>query len=245
MTMSGLSKSVEDLYATFSPYRLGDDFVGCDHCVSAKKSAKLAATPLRNLTYDDLESYARKAMSTWGDVRHFKHFLPRLLELAIEHRDEFLDLAVVFGKLRYAKWQTWQPREVKCVDAYLREYWSYQLSLDIDNPHSDAIDTVLCAESNALDSVEPLLTAWLAEDLISAKKHLAAFVLCNDDYLLRKHRLSNAFWDYGASPHSEVLHWLRSPAVSAYLANAELPEEFAAAKYQLEAVRAALEEATT
>lgn len=243
--MTKLIETTERLYETFAPYRIGDDFVGCDCCVSAERSTKLAETPLRKLTYEDMEHYASKAMSTWGDVRHFKHFLPRLFELAIEHRDKFLDLAVVFGKLRYAHWQTWPPREVACVDEYLRAYWTYQLNLDIDSPQGDAIDTVLCAEANALESVEPLLTAWLAKDSISAKKHLAAFVLGNDDYLLRKHKLSNAFWDYEAKPHSEVLRWLRSQEVSAYLGNAELPEEFAPAKHQLEAVSAALEEAAT
>ncbi len=243
--MKTLSEATEQLYATFSPYRGGEDFVGCDCCVSTEQSKKLAGTPLRELTYEDLERYARKAMSTWGDVKNFKHFLPRLLELAIEHRDEFLDLAVVFGKLRCAHWQSWPPREVACVDDYLRAYWVYQLKLEIDSPQSDAIDTVLCAEGNALESVKPLLTAWLAEESISAKKHLAAFVIGNDDYLLSKHKLSNAFWDFGARPHGEVLRWLRSQDVLAYLGNAELPEEFAPAKHQLEAVRAALEETAT
>ncbi|TWT87178.1 hypothetical protein Mal64_27140 [Pseudobythopirellula maris] len=243
--MTKLAETIERLYATFAPYRVGDDFVGCDCCVSPEESGELASRPVRELTYEDLEHYSRSAMSTWGDVRHFKHFLPRLMELAVEYRDEFLDLAVVFGKLRYAQWQAWPPTEVNRVDEYLREYWAYQLSLDLDSPHSDAIDTVLCAEGCALESVEPLLSAWLAEDSISAKKHLAAFVLCNDDYLLRKHRLANAFWDDRTVPHEEVLLWLRLPEVAEYLASGELPDEFAPAAHQLETVQAALAEAAT
>lgn len=243
--MHDLNKAVESLYTTFSPYRIGDDFVGCDCCVSPERSAKLAAKPLRSLAYEDLEHYATKAMSTWGDVRHFKQFLPKLLELTIEHRDEFLDLAVVFGKLAYAQWNSWPPQETRAVDRFLHIYWKYQLNLDIDSPHNDAIDTVLCAEASALESVEPLLAYWLAEDAVSAKKHLAAFVLGNDDSLLRKHRLSNAFWNYEAIPHGEVLLWLRTAEVSAYLGNAQLPEEFEPAKHQLEAVRSALGEITT
>ncbi len=240
--MEKLCEAIERLYETFTSYRVGDDFVGCDYGNSAGESAQLASKPLRRLTCDDLERYARKAMSTWGDVGHFKHFLPRLLELVVDHRDEFLDLAVVFGKLRHARWQSWPPREVNCVDEYLREYWTYQLSLDIATPSSDAIDTVLCAEANALESVEPLLTAWLADGSPSAKKHLAAFVLGNDDDLLRKHKLSNAFWDHGARPHSEVLGWLRSPEVATYLGTAKLPDEFEPAKHQLEAISAVLAE---
>lgn len=243
--MISMEQAAKGLYETFSPYRVGDDFVGCDCCVSAGESTKLASKPLNLLTYDDLEHYSRSAMSTSGNVRHFKHFLPRLMELAIDHRDDFLDLAVVFGKLRYARWQSWSPREVDAVSVYLRDYWRYQLSLDIENPYSDAIDTVLCAEAAALDSIQHLLAAWLATDSTVARKHLAAFILSNDEELLRKQRLSNAFWDFGATPHGEVLEWLKSPEVSGYLRDAKLPTEFRAATHQLEAVCAALEEART
>jgi hypothetical protein len=243
--MSKLKRSTEQLYKMFSPYRVGNDFVGCECCVAPSESAKLTSKPLRLLTYDDLEHYSSSAMSTWGDVRHFKHFLPRLLELAIEHRDEFLDLAVVFGKLAYARWYSWPPREIDAVDGFLRAYWEYQLTIDIDSPQDDAIDTVLCAEACACESVKPLLTAWLEEESISAKKHLAAFVLGNNDYLLRKQRLANAFWDYRAKPHDEVICWLRSSAVSTYLSNAELPQEFELARCQLDTIRSALGEIPT
>lgn len=239
--MNELKSAVERLYATFSPYRVGDDFVGCDCCVSPKESAKLAAGSLRLLTYDDLEHYSRSAMSTWGNVRHFKHFLPRLLELTIEHRDEFLDLAVVFGKLAYAKWYSWPTGEFDATDEFLRAYWEYQLAQDFANPHDDAIDTVLCAEARAHESVQSLLDSWLRTESNIRRKHLAAFVLANDEYLLKKHRLSNSFWDYGSKAHSEVIAWLKSPEVSDYLNRQELSEGFKVAYYQLEAVRAALE----
>jgi hypothetical protein len=39
-------------------------------------------------------------MTTWGNVDDFKHFLPRILELCIDH-----DLGIhpfgIFGKLKY------------------------------------------------------------------------------------------------------------------------------------------------
>lgn len=238
--MLKLCEATERLYDTFAPYRIGTEPVACDYCVSPEKVARLTAKPLRDLTYDDLELYASKVMTTWGDERHFKHFLPRLMELAVDHRDDFLDLAVLFGKLRYAQWLSWPPGEVKAVDAFLREYWAYQLSLDIDSPFDVAIDTVLCSEASAFDSVQPLLAMWLADESHTANKHLAAFVLGNGDSLLRKQRLVNAFWESERPPHREVLCWLASPEVSAYLGNATLPDEFVPAKYQLELLRAVL-----
>jgi hypothetical protein len=178
-------------------------------------------------------------MSTWGDVRHFKHFLPRLLELAIEHRDDFLDLAVVFGKLSYARWQTWPPQEFEAAERFLNAYWEYQLNQDIDDPGDDAIDTVLCAEANARDSVQSLLDMWLTCDLLSARNHLAAFVLLNANYLLQKQTLWNAFWNRESKSHREVIGWLQSDGVSNYLSEKELTGGFEAARYQLEAIRSA------
>lgn len=235
--MNSIHGAVEALYATFSPYRLGDDFAGCDCCVSPERSAKLAAKPLRDLTYEDLEGYAFKAISTWGDERHFKHFLPRLLELTVDHRDEFVDLAVVFGKLSYANWYSWPKREYETTMGFLDTYWTHQLSLEVAESQLDAIDTVLCAEARARESVQPLLDSWLATDLPSARNHLAAFVLLNGDDLVGKQRLWNSFWNRDSRPYKEVLAWISQDAVSAYLAGATLTGDFAAAPCQLELIR--------
>jgi len=239
--VNSLNDEIENLYTTFSPYRLGDDFVGCDCCVAPERSAKLAKKPLRRLTYDDLEMYASKAMSTWGDVRHFKHFLPRLFELTVDHRDGFLDLAVVFGKLSYGQWQTWPRSEFVVVDSFLRAYWEYQINQDCPRPQDDAIDTVLCAEASAYESVQVLLDTWLPTDSLAVRKHLAAFILWNEDDLLRKQRLSNPFWDRESMAYSEVIAWLRSDETFDYLNNVVLSGGFEVATSQLEAIRAAFE----
>lgn len=72
-----------------------DDFAGCSCCVSDEDCNRLGGTPLKQLTYDDLERYSRKAISKWGEAHHLKHFLLRLLEISIEHRDDFLEEAAI------------------------------------------------------------------------------------------------------------------------------------------------------
>lgn len=240
-----MNDAIDNLYATFAHCRVGDDFTGCDCCVGPEHSAKLAAPPLRDLSYDDLERYSRKAMSTWGNVRHFKHFLPRLLELTVEHRDDFLDLAVVFGKLKYAQCDTWPQREQDAVNGFFDEYWKYQLADSIVGAFEDSIDTVLCAISNALPTVQRFLELWISTRSDNAKRHLAAFILNNDDTLLKKGRLSNAFWDTTGQPHSEVVNWLRSDTLLGYFDGANdsaLVDDFTYAWPQLMAIRSALAE---
>jgi hypothetical protein len=238
-----MNDAIDNLYATFAHCRIVDDFTGCDCCVGPEHSAKLATPPLRELTYADLERYSRKAISTWGNVRHFKHFLPRLLELSIDHRDDFLDLAVVFGKLKYAQFDSWPQQEQNAVNRYFDEYWEYQLDDPVVGAFEDSIDTVLCSLANALSSVQRFLDAWIAKPTENAKRHFAAFILNNDDTLLKKARLSNAFWDTTGQPHTEVVNWLGSDAVYRILIGPEDPvlvDDFEYAWPQLMAIRSAL-----
>jgi hypothetical protein len=238
-----MNDAIENLYAAFAHCRIGGDFSGCDCCVGPEHSVKLAATPLRDLTYNDLERYSRKAMSTWGKVNHFKHFLPRLLELSIEHRDDFLDLAVVFGKLKYARFDTWPQRERDAVNRFFDEYWKYQLNDSAVGTFKDSIDTVLCSLANALSSVQRFLDVWSATCTDNAKRHFAAFILHNDDTLLKKRCLASAFWDTAGQPHAEVVNWLQSDAVFRLIDGPDDPilaDDFAYAWPQLLAIRSAL-----
>lgn len=242
-----MQDAIDHLYATFAHYPVGKDFTGCDCCVGPEHSARLAAPPLRELSYDDLERYSRKAISTWGSVRHFKHFLPRLLELSIEHRDDFLDLAVVFGKLKYAQMDTWPPHEQLAVQRFFDAYWEYQLNEHVRGAYADAIDTVLCAIANASVSVQRWLDAWIAMPTHNARRHLATFILVNDDALLIKGQLANAFWDTTAQPHAEVVNWLQSDGVYEWFQQEKetsLVDEFADAWPQFMAVRAGLTDRT-
>jgi len=238
-----MQDTVDNLYSVFDLGRLEDDFMGCDCCVAPEHSARLAALPVRELTYEDLERYSRKAISTWGRAEHFKYFLPRLLELSIDHRDDFLDLAVVFGKLKYAEFDCWPSAERDAVIRFFDSYWNHQLNEPIASALEDSVDTVLCAISNALSSVQRFLDAWVATRSNNAKRHLAAFILRNAQSISTNGILGNAFWETSRRPHTEVLGWLQSNAVSRVFNAADdavLEGDFAHARPQLMAIRSAL-----
>lgn len=65
-------------------------------------------------------------MTTVGDVRDFKHFLPRMLELYID--PHWLDnREVLAGKLQLADWLTWPDSEKEAVHRYLLALWNVEL----------------------------------------------------------------------------------------------------------------------
>src|SRR5688572_11844593 len=77
-----LAEAIEALYVAFGRYTLHHPVVGCPCCTSAEDDRLVRSKPLRRLTAADLERFAFNAVSTLGTVGDFKHFLPRLLELA-------------------------------------------------------------------------------------------------------------------------------------------------------------------
>jgi hypothetical protein len=121
--MNELRQSIEQLYGVFANYPLAGPVEGCPCCINAVDKQSLVSAPLRELTSESLNHYSRKAMTTWGSVHEFKHFLPRIFELALNGRDLEADIEIVIGKLQCAEWHTWPDEEREAVRAYLMAGW--------------------------------------------------------------------------------------------------------------------------
>lgn len=167
--------AISELYRVFRPYRLGDDFRGCDCCVSAAETERLILIPLHQLQVQDVDRYAFKAMTTWGEVRHFKHFLPRLLELAFEQYLEFTPPGCLFGKLAYANWSTWPSVEQVAVRGYLAAFWVHQLHIR-EFTYDQRILDVLAGLVSVGESLGPYLATWSAQQAEAAALHLAQLI---------------------------------------------------------------------
>ncbi len=109
-----LLDAIEHLYAVFGRYP-ARPVDGCPCCVTREDQAALAAAPLRALGEEHLSRYGNKALTTWGETPDFKHFLPRLLELAAAGADWPIDLEHQARKLEYAGWRTWPTVEREAV----------------------------------------------------------------------------------------------------------------------------------
>lgn len=176
--------------------------------------------PLRELSLDDLDRYAYKAMTTWGEVKHFKHFVPRLFEIAAEVPEGF-DLEVLFGKLAYAHWQEWPAVERDCVERYLHAFWMFTIQEPPTAECDDRIDTVLCAVGNACPSVQPFLDEWLKSTTAAAVRQLAQWISINYLPIATKGRLRSAYWNGHAPVQIEIIAWLRTREVYEHVARRE------------------------
>ena len=207
-----MHSSVAKLYEVFKPYRLGDDFTGCQHCVSVEDSAKLASKPMQELSVDDLNRFAFKSMSTWGAERHFKHFLPRLFELLLSEYSNFNFPEVLIGKLRYAKWDDWPDNERNAVTNFLQYLWSYHLAIPPEFDGDDRVATLLNALSETTNSFHPYFELFLAQDSSAPAHHIREMISNFADNIMTGTR-----YDFNLTRSDEFMAWLVSDDVICYL----------------------------
>ena len=234
-----MQSAVNELYRVFKPYRLGGDFTGCDHCVSPTDSQRLAAIPLRELTVSDVNRYAFKAMTTWGNDRDFRYFLPRLLELAIEDYQAFDFPEVLLGKLRYANWTSWPLVEQDAVRQFLDNFWLRQLNSPGNFPTDERIRTALGGLTEACDSIMPYLAIWSRKTAILPALHLAQLINDTADEIMTSGTIR--LWGNHSAQCAELVNWLSSDDALSLIEVFRdiITETFRIVPNQLEGIRAA------
>lgn len=117
--------AIRNIYEVFGQYQVTEKMHKCPcGCIPDAEESKVYSKPLKELTDDDLNFYSSKAMTTWGDLEHFKHFLPRLFEIYCEgKRTSLIDLWEIYCKLDYGKWKTWDEQEVNAIRNFVKADW--------------------------------------------------------------------------------------------------------------------------
>lgn len=149
-----LQQTIEAVYAQFAQYRLWQLPDACPCCITPEENATLWTVALRELTDEQLQLYAFKAMTTWGSAVDFQHFLPRLLEL-ITYPESKIDKDAFLGKMEMAGWATWPIGEQATVQRMLLEWWTWHIQHECF--HEELIAGWLV---RFLGSIEPLLARW-------------------------------------------------------------------------------------
>jgi hypothetical protein len=208
-----LNGAIEGLYAAFSGYGVDFPLSACALTVSPEDQQWLASKPLRELGPYDLAFYSFKAITTFGTVADFKHFLPRIFELVATvpgyPRNPEI---VVGGKLAYANWRSWPETEQVAVERYFRALWRDTLAQFRSVLFADEC---LGCIAQAVEELGPFLRYWEAavERDQPARLHLAEYV-CGVVGCLREGRVVGAFWEDHPERSRQVSTWLLSPVMA-------------------------------
>lgn len=195
---------IEHLYHVFARYHAPRRLEGCPCCTSPSEAEHLRHKPLRTITSPELEHYAFKALSTWGTLKDYKYFLPRILELT-DDQSLRCDTEITLRKLAYGDFANWPADERSAIQVVIGRMWR-----DRVRAHDLwAADAVLCGAASVIDDVSPLLQD---ADVI-APDFRAWYAIEHSDQTKRK--LRNSFWDRGARNYVRVVSWLYPQATTA------------------------------
>lgn len=172
---------IQYLYQIFSIYNtIGIHHCNCG-CIDEEKVKQLYKQQLSVIDKDTLSYYHGSALYTWGDIEHYKYYLPRICELIYKDKNNFYvsieDLAI---KLQYAHWGNWAANERKAIADFVAFDCENFLNNTTDNLYLDDFAAYL----NFL-SLEHIFALWHIE---------------NNNIAMRK--FVNFIYDYG----QEILH---------------------------------------
>jgi len=211
-----LRSAIENLYVAFSEYPLRDHTDACACCHTLTDEKRLHRKSLREMNAKDLWQYATDALFVWGDVTDFKHFLPRIFELAVVEGDEFVDPQVVFNKLYHGEWWSWPEAEQRTIKHFFNALWKSVVNSQPHQMYGEEIENWLCGMAQAVAQMSTYLNTWLAIGTENARLNLAGFI-ADTDFVNPKHGASG-YWEGRRELFEEVADWVRSDAVKKNMA---------------------------
>ena len=202
-----LDDAIEAVYSAFSKVPRPASIPGCEHCLPPEEADVLLRTNLRDLSADQISSYASDVFLTVGDNSDFIYFWPRILELTILGKFSWPDPEVVIGKLGLARWSDWP----ETLSAPIQNLMDEQFDAVIEEGEPHKIDEWLCGIGRSVPDIRPYLDKIVEK---ASPEALIGFIHQNMD-VFKKGKPDNAFWDYAPENARHLTHWMRSdPAKS-------------------------------
>ena len=121
--MSALTSAIDGAYEVFAGY--SDCQLDIDAGLPQYCDNRPLRLPVRTIPASAFRWYQIKAISTWGTAADFKHLLPRMLELTVEHiiaAPNDLDPFHLGGLLLRANWSEWPRKETDAVELVLFQH---------------------------------------------------------------------------------------------------------------------------
>lgn len=202
--MNKLSTAINSFYEAFSDMPKPEVIHGCEHCIDEKDIDTLLSKPLRELSSDDLSSYASSAFLTVGEVDDYLYFLPRILELSIRDEQWWPDVEVTGRTVKSADLDSWPETRRRAMTNLL----SAIIQDLVDTPNGWRIDEWMCAIGRMGLDVRSFLSIIEEND-----NAVLEYWKVNADKL-DNGVLSNAFWELPNEQHDKIVRWFQSAKIN-------------------------------
>ena len=199
-----LKITIEKLYQVFSIYPFNANAEACPCCISDLDKQTLFAKPLRKLEDENLSKYVFKAMSTWGEVDDFKHYLPRIFELLAITDGFILSTSTIFDKLDYGKSKSWNDNEQQAIKKFLLVWWKSYIKKASYFSKEIFIETY-----KFLEEIDALLNVWTLDFHDNSFKNYVDLVYNNYYNLLARKKHFKALKD---EDRAKLIVWIQKNA---------------------------------
>jgi hypothetical protein len=175
-----LELSIQKLYSVFSRYPL-KEIKYCSHCITKEENDELMHNNLNQIPTEKINRYIFKAITTWGDINDFKHFIPRIFELFAFDGKDFFHYDTIFDKLKYCGWENWQDNERKAIQEFSLSIWKYNID---SYPPLVSPEILIWIFVEHVKNLEVYLEYWKNSNSIYSIYNLASFICEDFEYLI-------------------------------------------------------------
>jgi hypothetical protein len=231
--MTLVDEAIAEMYDVFSSYRRPKWFNACACCWSGDRLDDAeaigrvqvrvlppgGARSVRELTAAELQQFAEHVPVTCGDSDVLRHYLPRLIEIAIGEGFDWPEMEIVFARMSLTvlegaiPWTEWPAVEVAAVRKLLRACFRELL------PAADwqvGADQLWCSIYLTDPDIEWYLEEWLMFERPEMATALHRFVESSAGYWPQG-ELSNAYsssTSLGPINQVKLIAWLTNPSTA-------------------------------
>ena len=217
-----LRNAIEQLYRVFAAYPAPAEPLSASHLRDpAAIKKRLLSAPLRELLEDQLSSYPAQAMTTVDGVDTYRHFFPRIFELAAQGaKTHGFDPWLIASKVVYGGFQSWPDAERLAVAGAFLEAWKWALTFDVEDSRAAQWLEGVARTGTVTDA----LHAWRCSPSGAAVAHVGVFVWdfreqLKDGGVIGGH----CTWDEVLlAKRQEITAWLRSQDTWDWMNEADL-----------------------
>lgn len=229
---SRLKTAIANLYTVFSGYHVNSQMTGSRvYDDLAQWNKALYSKPLTELSDSDLSRFTGKAITTWGAIEDYKHFLPRIFELTAVYKTPY-EIWIAFDKLECGNWNNWPVVEIEATNEYLIALFENLLQDDSERAEYNFED-YFSAIANFYFDFHALLELWEKTQTKASYKHLAGFIMEQHHLIFEKGKIGGfknseknatglkawllkrqtiekiemAYFEYESDPIAEKLSW--------------------------------------
>jgi hypothetical protein len=201
--MVNLKLAIDDLYVAFADAAVPQHIDGCPCCIDGKRIGQLLASPVREISPEDLAPYAASALLTVGDIADYLYFLPRIMEVTVYEPSWWPDIEVTAKRIQMTKHETWPVAR----QTALRNVLDTVIESFMASGEFWQLDSWLCAIAILNFDVQPFLAA------IETDPAAVLHYFEDNERCLRDGRLCNAFWELPNAGHDTIVRWFNSEPI--------------------------------